>query len=209
MFPDEPRFILPLEFGDKVTLSWDTEGPLAGPFASPINSEPRISRSARRFLDKKLTQLESYLPFDFVFKKDNRNADIRISVSDGPITVQGVTLGPLQVITGIIVPGESSHQLVLAQEPGSFWVNTTYKMTALHEVGHALGLTHPGTGGADPAYTTADTIMSYNVTDPSPFYRPLDLQRLQQLWGWNKGDLDPITGLKYKTSQGGTAYIPL
>lgn len=208
MFPDEPSFVLPWEYGDKVTLSWDTKGPLAGPFTSPINSEPRISQSARRFLDKKLTKLESYLPFDFVFRKDNRKADIRISVADGPITREGVTLAPGQSIVGIIVPNETYHHVVLSQEPAGYWPTPTFKRVAMHELGHALGLTHPGTNGFDPAYTTADSIMSYNVTDPSPFFRPLDLQRLQQLWGWDKGDFDPITGLKYKTSQVGEAIFP-
>lgn len=137
-----------------------------------------------------MERLEDYLPFDFKFKEDNRRADIRLSVANGPIQVEGSGLGEGQSIVGMIIPEGRRHNLVLRRAP--YW-DPDSKRTALHELGHALGLTHPGEGGTDPSYTTSDTIMSYNVTDPSPWFRPADIQRLQEIWK------DPITGNTYSS----------
>ena len=191
MFSDEPRFVLPWHDREQITISWDTRGPLAGPFLMPVESQP-VGAYARKWLNKQLDKLEDYLPFDFKVKKDNRPADIRLSVV-GEIQLEGLELGPNEYVSGLIIPNEGYHGLALRFAP----YTQQQRHTALHELGHAFGLTHPGEGGADPNYTTADTIMSYNVTNPSPWFRPADLQRLQEIWGHDRKDIDPITGIRY------------
>ena len=59
-----------------------------------------------------------------------------------------------------------------------------------HEIGHALGLSHPGVNGDDyprsNLYNTKDTIMSYNPDENGEYgtsFTELDIKALQSIWG--------------------------
>ena len=52
-----------------------------------------------------------------------------------------------------------------------------------HEIGHALGLSHPGDDGNNPNWSQNDSIMSYNGSDTGYEYRPKDINALHSIWG--------------------------
>jgi serralysin len=150
-----------------------------------------------------INTLEKYINLDFQLVTDHNQAHLSLGAYRMVDTIAGYAY----------YPPDSTEDEQLGGYEGDFWLNSKSslnaytRMTIAHELGHALGLKHPGNynaggGGTDGPYLDAEednyryTIMSYNDglsaggKYPS-YYMMYDIAALQYLYGakdYNTGD---------------------
>lgn len=105
----------------------------------------------------------------------------RVQGEDG---ITGITYSGFTTLNRRLVKDDSYLliELELADEPG---LSLNEMSAVVHEIGHALGLVHPGGNPYDPAYGDRDTIMSYNTAgdEPAIWFSPDDIGVLRGIWG--------------------------
>jgi len=83
--------------------------------------------------------------------------------------------------------------------------NDYEKSTIVHEIGHALGLQHPGGSGSNPNWDSYDSIMSYNDPAGEPintWFTSYDIDALQSIWGAEANNDPELVDSQADLSQG-------
>ena len=111
-----------------------------------------------------------------------------VSRVQGEDAITGITYSSFTTLNERVVRDESYLliELELADDPG---LSASEKGTIVHELGHALGLDHPGGDPEHPAYDDRDTIMSYNIggDEAATWFSEADLAVLREIWGGVEG----------------------
>ena len=154
-----------------------------------------LPNTASTWFDDVFRGLDYLLEAEFVRVNKAENADLRIWGATGKYlnhhnndelseTIDGfanpellLTNGHADIVINLQTTGTRKWQ-------NASWLNEDNIHTSIHELGHALGLSHPRNNPNSALFNTQDTMMSYNKGNkghPS-FFSQEDIHALQSIW---------------------------
>ena len=175
-----------LELDDDVVLTYyidDTDGTQSLADGRTIKTLPHTSEEVS-FIEQIFARLDPLLAIDFERSSTTNGSDIDIySVIDASDWKKN-DFGEV---------ADQKHKrragvwwdVLWRDTDGKSSQNNSDLFTIIHEIGHALGLSHPNERPYNKKWDSSDTVMSYNK-GPNGWdtqYSPSDLQALQLIWG--------------------------
>ena len=155
-----------------------------------------------QFIQDVFLTLDPLIDLDFSIASSIKDSDFDIHCVDSSSSW-------FPGVVGQVVPQESGKtswwDILWKDTEGTNAMGDFDGNTVVHEIGHALGLSHPGEDPTNPEWSTDDTVMSYNEGDNgwAQFFTAADIQALQYLWGVEDDPVEQVTGSRYsETLQG-------
>ena len=134
--------------------------------------------SSEQFIATSFANLGNTIELDFVQVNEASAADIRIySVNNHQ--------GWADTAVGQVVPDNAGWSVLWKNTSSLSTLSDFDANTIIHELGHALGLSHPDGDGANSLWSTDHTVMSYNISPDGWDYTfsEADQAALLHLWG--------------------------
>ena len=186
-FPD--RILVSSTFGDitKDYIDWPNNDTLTYTIFDRERNTSLVTTNSHsdteeEFINSTVDEVDEIIGLDFEYSNNIQNSEIVFVSVD-----RYRPWGPGDGVAGQVVQ-TNNRWFVLWRDytPNSDELIDYDKNTITHELGHALGLSHPGERPSNPRYNTIeDTVMSYNDLNGQwgTEFTENDYDALQMIWG--------------------------